>query len=1063
MKAFSKIGFHTSVGGNPTGIGDHLRRLDAAGVPFFIKAADSMTGLFDAQMLMRKSSVPHTAVFRRSVGYQGAKPIENPDVPDYNLSPEEAAEKHWTWHKAGLPPELDRNLIWVETINEVRKEVEWGDWLGNFAFHSAQLMMADGYRFAAFGFSSGTPEKASWETDGMLRYLELCQQHPDKAAVALHEYCFKVDDIWFLRGDLIGRFEQLFSVCDKHKIKRPHILITEWGWTYDNLPGVEQAMKDIAEVAEYYARFPEILGAAIWYLGPGFGGIANKAQRLIQPVTEFNLKTRFDVPDPEEEEEETPVFPTPIGLPPVEAIRLVPNGRFINDVTIPDDSHVIAGKTFTKTWRVENNGQTAWDAGYKFVYVGGQAMTNVTERPLPAAAPGQQVNISIDFTAPAATGVHFSDWRFQAPDGHQFGDVIYTRIVADPPPPDPTGVSNGRWVADVTIPDDMKIKAGADFTKTWRVRNTGTRAWGAGFALEFAGGTPMNFVSSYPLPAAKPGAEAEISIPMRAPTVPGVHYADFRMKDEKGNFFGEILYTRIQVPLPAISTLVQPLSQRDPLWANTRLGSAGSPKTIGEWGCMLTCFTMVANTFGRNITPAQLNHAMISNGGFLNGYLTKWNALSDVYKDVVYQGKFAGTTPDLLSRIDSSLAAGQPVTVQVDFTSSTPYTDNDQHWVLIVAKDGDDYRINDPWLLPGQEASLRMRYGRAGKPLREAIMSAIFYRSTAVTQPQPVKPPDSAPGFPAEPARLQTGMNVNPDAPHSNPYDNDDLKGMDWVRFVFKLDARVNVAERGDINKAFAQYDPIVRSYNKMGVKTLFIINQETIWGSAPWKSGSGWRGYADKLAETAHQIAAHYGRYGDQVGYEIWNEGDMPNNPASVFIPAEQFAVILKEAAGAIRAQSPDSPLVFGGLATGPEEGIAYLKKCKAALNGPWPVDAIGIHPYTRWATRAPFDWGKHYGTLGDAFAKYRAAFPDMPFWITELGVADDNEIGSQFYQDIADYLKDVYNHVTERHTDLVPVVIWFAWSDWMRNAGIVDKNGQRKPHVYPAFRAVRNRELKA
>ena len=85
------------------------------------------------------------------------------------------------------------------------------------------------------------------------------------------------------------------------------------------------------------------------------------------------------------------------------------------------------------------------------------------------------------------------------------------------------------------------------------------------------------------------------------------------------------------------------------------------------------------------------------------------------------------------------------------------------------------------------------------------------------------------------------------------------------------------------------------------------------------------------------------------------------------------------------------------------------------------------------------------------------------MPFWITEIGVADDREIGPQFYPEIGDYLKDVYSHIADRYTDLVPVVIWFAWTDWMRNAGILDKDGRRKPHVYPAFRAVRNRELKA
>ena len=1065
MKAFNKIGFHTSVGGNPTGIGDHLRRLDAADIPFFIKASDSMTGLFDAQQIMGQSSTPHTAVFRRSVRYPGCQPIGNPDVPDYLLEPEAAAARHWQWHKAGLPPELDGDLVWIETINEVRKEVEWGDWLGHFAFHTAQMMMADGFKFAAFGFSSGTPEPESWETDGMLRYLELCQAHPDRAAIALHEYSFKVNDIWFLRGDHIGRFQKLYAACDKHKIKRPYVFITEWGWTHERVPEVNQALRDIEEVAAFYARYPELLGAAIWYLGSGFGGIARRAQKLIEPVTDFTINTTFDAPDPAdvEKDEDKPDFPRPIAQPEETTLPGQLNGRFISDVNVPDDTHFFTGDVFTKSWRVENNGEAAWKPGFQLVHTGGATLGAATKQPLPPIAPGEQAIISIDFTVPDAIGAHFSDWRFQDDQGNLFGDVIFTRIIADARPADPVGFSDARFVADVTIPDDMEIAAGQNFTKTWRVRNSGSRAWAAGFTLEFAGGTPMNSVPSHPVPAIPAGAEGEISVEMRAPTLPGTHYADFRLKDDRGDYFGEILYARIRVPWPTGSGLTQPLSQRDPNWAGDRLGHAGSPKTIGEWGCLLTCFAMVTNAFGREITPAQMNHVLVSNGGFLNGYLTKWNALSNAYADIVYGGKFHGpSTPDLLARIDAELAHGRPVAVQVDFTSDTPYTENDQHWALIVGKAGDDYRINDPWLWPPQEASLRARYGRTNRPLRDAIMSAIFYRSTAAVGPDPGAI-DHAPGVEAAPAQLQTGMNVNPDAPHSNPYDNDDLKGLDWVRFVFKLDARVNVTERGQINKAFAQYDPIVRAYSRMGVKTLFIINQETIWGKAPWTGNQDWRGYARDLADTAGEIARHYRRYGDQVGYEIWNEGDKKHNPASVYAPPEQFAIILKEVTAAIRAQSPESPLVFGGLATGPEEGIAYLQKCLAALNGTWPVDAIGIHPYTRWATRAPFDWGQQYGTLGDAFAQYRAAFPDMPFWITEIGVADDNEIGSQFYADIGDYLQDVYSHVAERHADLAPVVIWFAWTDWMRNAGVLDRNGQRKPHIYPAFRAVRNRELKA
>lgn len=1059
MKVHNKIGFHTAAGGNPTGIGDYLHRLDAADIPFFIKAADGMTGLTDAQRIIHSrggDGPPHVLVYRRSVAAgDSLPPSGNPDVPDYEKEPEAAAAEHWAWHKQHLPPELDPNLVWIETINELRKEVKWADWIGEFAFHTGQRAVNEGHKFAAFGYSTGTPDKGAWETDGMLKYLELCQQHPEQLAVALHEYSLKTDDIWFLRGDHIGRFEKLFAACDKHRVRRPKVLITEWGWTHERVPrDVAKAIDDIKEVGELYARYPDVLGAAIWYLGPGFGGIANRAQKLIEPVTDFTLEHTFEVPDPDEETAPPPPSPRP-GVSTARAATGQPNARYLKDVTIPDDTPMPAGRPFSKTWLVENIGNTTWNDSYRLVHTAGAPMSDDTSHSLPPLGPGEQGQVSVPMRAPRTPGAFFSDWRFQDGNGNLFGDIVYARILVEEIVGAMDGPLDSKFVADVTIPDDSRIEPGETFTKTWRVRNSGGRSWDPNHTLEFIGGTNMAEASSLPLPATAPGNKTEISIRMKAPQSPGMYFADWRMKDKNGDPFGEVIYVRIIVPSPAGETLAPPLSQRDSLWANQRLGHAGSPKTIGEWGCLLTCYAMFANSCGHEVTPAQLNHAMVTRGGFIDRYVTKWNALTEVYNSIIYNGKM-DQSPQVPRYIDASLNAGNPVSVMVDFTRDTPYTANDQHWVLIVGKDGDDYRINDPWLVPAQEASLRDRYGRSGQPLWKAIRSAVFYRCR--DRERRDAPP---PGRDGEPDRLERGMNVNPDAPHSNPTDSDVLKGMDWVRFVFKIDARENESERGDINAAFAQYDDIMRDYNRIGVKSLIVLNQETIWGNAPWSGNGNWAGYAAQLAAAARRIAARYKRYGAEVAYEIWNEGDLQNNPASVYAPPEPFATVLQRVTQAIRAESPDSPLVFGGLATGPGESIDYLKACKRALNGPWPVDAIGIHPYGRWATQAPFDWGQQFGTLSQAFDQYRAAIGDMPFWITEMGVAADNEIGPAHYPEIGRYIRDVFQHVEERHTDLVPVVIWFAWSDWMRNAGIVDRNGNRKPHVYPAFRAVRNREL--
>ena len=60
--AFVKIGFHVGPAGNQDGLGEWMRCLDAAGVPFFLKSADSGGQIFEAAQLKAASGVPHVLV-----------------------------------------------------------------------------------------------------------------------------------------------------------------------------------------------------------------------------------------------------------------------------------------------------------------------------------------------------------------------------------------------------------------------------------------------------------------------------------------------------------------------------------------------------------------------------------------------------------------------------------------------------------------------------------------------------------------------------------------------------------------------------------------------------------------------------------------------------------------------------------------------------------------------------------------------------------------------------------------------------------------------------------------
>ncbi|MGH2536389.1 MAG: hypothetical protein ACRDHL_03240, partial [Candidatus Promineifilaceae bacterium] len=285
---FVKIGFHTGVGGNRIGLGEWMARLDAAGVPFFLKGVDDSGPLLEAQELKRASGVPHTLVFRRAGQLF--------DSPDYSLPPAEAARRHWQLHRQAFPAELDPSLMWLETLNEVDKNR--ADWLGYFALETARLALADGFNWAAFGWAAGEPEPAHWQTPGMLAFLRLAAANPDRLAIALHEYSLAADNIGHMYPYKVGRFQQLYQLTDQLGLRRPTVLITEWGWEHNRVPGSGEALADIAWAANMYAPYPEVKGAAIWYLGIGWDEIANQVQPLIRPLTELSLGTYYAVPLP---------------------------------------------------------------------------------------------------------------------------------------------------------------------------------------------------------------------------------------------------------------------------------------------------------------------------------------------------------------------------------------------------------------------------------------------------------------------------------------------------------------------------------------------------------------------------------------------------------------------------------------------------------------------------------------------------------------------------------------------------------------------------------------------
>jgi hypothetical protein len=120
---------------------------------------------------------------------------------------------------------------------------------------------------------------------------------------------------------------------------------------------------------------------------------------------------------------------------------------------------------------------------------------------------------------------------------------------ASPTRPVPTAVScaNYSFVTDVTIPDGEQLPPGTNFTKTWRVKNSGTCTWTTNFKLVFVRGETMGGQSSSLPSAVTVGQTADISVNLQVPNKTGKLTGIWSLVDEQGKYFGAVLTVVINV------------------------------------------------------------------------------------------------------------------------------------------------------------------------------------------------------------------------------------------------------------------------------------------------------------------------------------------------------------------------------------------------------------------------------------------------------------------------------------------------------------------------------------
>lgn len=118
-----------------------------------------------------------------------------------------------------------------------------------------------------------------------------------------------------------------------------------------------------------------------------------------------------------------------------------------------------------------------------------------------------------------------------------------TPLTTKAPPTAPTGsalcTASASFVSE-TIPDGTITNPGAVFTKTWRIKNTGTCPWNSSWKFVYVSGDLMGGATVYNFPApAAPGDTVDVPVVFTAPTDNGSYRGYWAIQSPWGMVFGD--------------------------------------------------------------------------------------------------------------------------------------------------------------------------------------------------------------------------------------------------------------------------------------------------------------------------------------------------------------------------------------------------------------------------------------------------------------------------------------------------------------------------------------------
>ena len=170
--------------------------------------------------------------------------------------------------------------------------------------------------------------------------------------------------------------------------------------------------------------------------------LTTNTQAIVQPTSEVTQVPPTSTTTSMPTATSTTVPTATATLPPAAITPITPTssactnlGKFVEDMTVPDDTEMLPGQEFIKTWRLQNVGTCTWTNQFATIFVNGDQMNGTSPLPLTGSvAPDGTLDISITLKAPGTTGTYRGNWELRDPNGVAFGlgnnasDPFYVQI-----------------------------------------------------------------------------------------------------------------------------------------------------------------------------------------------------------------------------------------------------------------------------------------------------------------------------------------------------------------------------------------------------------------------------------------------------------------------------------------------------------------------------------------------------------------------------------------------------------------------------------------------------------